>query len=107
MPQAINLRWKYGQVRFNKTFLPSPSDDTSLDKMQFATMLSALGLLLFASLAQAQFQFFEQMFGGGGGQQQAQPQNMPSDSEWYQTQYEAGEYMIASFEGWLQLKATC
>lgn len=59
--------------------------------MQLPAMLSALVLLLFASLAQAQFQFFEQMFGGGGGQQQAQPQNMPSDSAWYQTQYEAGE----------------
>ncbi|OMP85639.1 Long chronological lifespan protein 2 [Diplodia seriata] len=36
----------------------------------------------------AQFQFFEQMFGGGGGHHHHQPQNMPSDSSWYQQQYD-------------------
>lgn len=56
--------------------------------MRFATLIFAL----LASLTNAQFQFFEQMFGGGGGQQQGQPQNMPSDSNWYQTQYEAGTH---------------
>ncbi|KAK3640498.1 Long chronological lifespan protein 2 [Elasticomyces elasticus] len=38
--------------------------------------------------ASAQFQFFEQMF-GGQQQQQAQPQNAGSDSAWFQQQYEA------------------
>jgi hypothetical protein len=41
--------------------------------------------------ANAQFGFFDQMFGGGGGgQQQQQPQNVRSDSQWYQSQYENG-----------------
>lgn len=41
----------------------------------------------------AQFGFFDQMFGGGGGggQQQQQPQNVRSDSVWYQQQYEAAQ----------------
>jgi len=57
------------------------------------TMVSSLSLILailgFALTATAQFQFFEQMF---GGQQQAQqqPQNVRSDAEWYKSQYEAG-----------------
>lgn len=39
---------------------------------------------LFHSVS-AQFGFFDQMFGGGQQQQQPeQPQNMPSDSSWYQ-----------------------
>jgi len=55
-------------------------------------------LLLLASTVTAQFQFFEQMFGGQGGHhQQSQPQNMPSDSSWYQQQYEAGESYHTTF----------
>jgi len=48
-----------------------------------------LAILGFGLAATAQFQFFEQMF---GGQQQAQqqPQNVRSDAEWYKAQYEAG-----------------
>ena len=47
---------------------------------------------LFTFTANAQFGFFDQMFGGGGGhQQQQQPQNVRSDSQWYQQQYENGE----------------
>ncbi|KAF2650503.1 hypothetical protein K491DRAFT_697236 [Lophiostoma macrostomum CBS 122681] len=40
--------------------------------------------------ARAQFGFFDQMFNGGGQQQQQQqqPQNVRSDSSWYQNQYE-------------------
>jgi hypothetical protein len=54
-------------------------------------LLSAF-LLLF-SLASAQFQFFEQMFQGGQQQQQRQePQNVPSDSSWYQQNYENGTF---------------
>ncbi|KAI9654662.1 MAG: Long chronological lifespan protein 2 [Bathelium mastoideum] len=40
-------------------------------------------LLCLVAPALAQFQFFEQMFGGGSQQQQA-PQNVRSDSSWYQ-----------------------
>ena len=52
-------------------------------------------LLSLATLTTAQFQFFEQMFQGGGQQQQQQqrqqqPQNVASDSEWYQRTYESG-----------------
>jgi len=39
----------------------------------------------------AQFGFFDQMFNGGGQQQQQQPQNVRSDSQWYQSQYEGGK----------------
>ena len=39
----------------------------------------------------AQFQFFEQMFGGGGQQQQA-PQNVRSDSSWYHGNWKDGMY---------------
>jgi hypothetical protein len=54
------------------------------------TLLSAL-LLLF-TLANAQFQFFEHMFQGGQQQQRQEPQNMPSDSSWYQQNYENGTF---------------
>ncbi|KAL2010456.1 hypothetical protein VTN00DRAFT_6263 [Thermoascus crustaceus] len=50
-------------------------------------LASFWALLLLVSAAQAQFQFFEHMFGGGGGQQQQHQQdqhNVPSDSAWYQ-----------------------
>ncbi len=42
------------------------------------------------ALTNAQFQFFEQMFNGGQQQQQQQPQNVASDSAWYQQTYESG-----------------
>ncbi|CAK7216922.1 Long chronological lifespan protein 2 [Sporothrix curviconia] len=48
--------------------------------------LALLALALFAAMANAQFGFFDQMFGGnggGGGQQNNGPQNVPSDSAWY------------------------
>lgn len=59
-------------------------------------MLSPLralwALLLLASLAHAQFQFFEHMFGGGSQQERGpDSQNMPSDSSRYQKHWEAGE----------------
>ncbi|KAI9839047.1 MAG: Long chronological lifespan protein 2 [Sclerophora amabilis] len=49
-------------------------------------LLSALMLLV--SSAHAQFQFFEQMFQGGGQAQEPEPQNVPSDSQWYQQTFE-------------------
>ncbi|KAK0123878.1 Long chronological lifespan protein 2 [Cadophora gregata] len=53
------------------------------------SLLSAT--LLFLSVVNAQFQFFEQMFNGQGQQQQQrhqEPQNVPSDSNWYQQNFE-------------------
>ncbi|KKZ68914.1 hypothetical protein EMCG_00085 [[Emmonsia] crescens] len=49
-----------------------------------------LGLLFLATGARAQFQFFEQMFGGGQEQQQQDPRGhgVPSDSSWYQRNYD-------------------
>lgn len=51
-----------------------------------------LGLLLLSTTARAQFQFFEQMFGGGRdeGQEEQGQKNTPSDSAWYQRNYESG-----------------
>ncbi|KAI1206891.1 uncharacterized protein F4807DRAFT_463289 [Annulohypoxylon truncatum] len=47
-----------------------------------------LALLSLTTLASAQFGFFDQMFGGGQQQQQRQqPQNGPSDSSIYQTNF--------------------
>merc|ERR1711881_484986 len=57
--------------------------------MGTTTMKSIMGsLLLVLALAlsvSAQFQFFEQFF--GGDQQHHQPQNVASDSSWYQQNY--------------------
>jgi len=61
-----------------------------------SSLLAILGLVTFAN---AQFgSFFDQMFqgnGGGGGhhhhqQQRQQPQNVPSDSNWYRENYGNG-----------------
>jgi hypothetical protein len=52
------------------------------------TLLWAVFLLTGAN---AQFQFFEQMFNGGQQQHHHQtPQNVPSDSNWYQENYNNG-----------------
>ncbi len=45
--------------------------------------------LLFATTASAQFQFFDQFF-GGQQQQQQERSNAPSDSNWYQQNWEGG-----------------
>lgn len=54
----------------------------------FALLLALLGTV------SAQFNFFEQMFGGngGGGQQHQQQQNVPSDSSYYRSQVDRGEF---------------
>lgn len=50
-----------------------------------------LGVLLLATAARAQFQFFEHMFGfGGHEEEQEEGGNVPSDSEWYQRTYDGG-----------------
>ncbi|KAK2756489.1 Long chronological lifespan protein 2, partial [Arachnomyces sp. PD_36] len=51
-------------------------------------LVSFLALTLFFTTAHAQFQFFEQMFGGGGGQEHQQEPNVPSDSSRYQRSWE-------------------
>ncbi|KAI0445103.1 hypothetical protein F4803DRAFT_203810 [Xylaria telfairii] len=60
--------------------------------MHLPTPLTLLLLALFTSFAQAQFGFFDQMFGGNQQQQQQQQrqqqQNGPSDSSLYQTNFE-------------------
>ncbi|KAI1819350.1 hypothetical protein F4861DRAFT_148211 [Xylaria intraflava] len=49
--------------------------------------VSLLLLLALSSLAQAQFGFFDQMFGGGQSQQQ-KPQNVASDPSFYQGNFD-------------------
>jgi hypothetical protein len=55
-----------------------------------ALMKLPLGILLLIAGANAQFQFFEQMFQGQQQHQQQAPQNVPSDSSWYQQNYDNG-----------------
>ncbi|KAM5453608.1 Long chronological lifespan protein 2 [Microsporum audouinii] len=54
---------------------------------------TALLGLLFITTAKAQFQFFEQMFGGGQQHQESSGQggNVPSDSAWYQNTYNGAQ----------------
>jgi hypothetical protein len=50
-----------------------------------------LSILLLVAGANAQFQFFEQMFQGQQQERQQQaPENVPSDSSWYQQHYDNG-----------------
>ena len=45
--------------------------------------------------------FFEQMFNQGGQQQQRQqPQNVPSDSNWYQENYNNGNILLSLLHGY-------
>lgn len=55
--------------------------------MRFLTSFP-LVLLALISTAQAQFGFFDQMF-GGGQQQERKPQNNPSDSAAYRNHYDS------------------
>ena len=57
---------------------------------RFSSILMVLSAWFISS--SAQFGFFDQMFGNQGHQQQ-QPQNVRSDSSWYQAQYEGGTYI--------------
>jgi hypothetical protein len=61
----------------------------------FAKSIAALwALILLVSAAQAQFQFFEHMFGGNQGQghqQGGEQQEASSDSEWYQRTWDGGK----------------
>ena len=76
-------------------YVPLSSTGTAQHHRHFAMFRHlVLFLLLLAPLVAAQFgNIFDQMFGGGGQQhhqQQQQPQNVPSDSEWYQKTYNGG-----------------
>lgn len=55
-------------------------------------------LLLFISTVQAQFQFFEHMFGGGQQQEhhQQEQQDVASDSSWYQRTWDGGMLVLVS-----------
>ena len=61
--------------------------DFTLFKMQLLVSVVLLSLALVGNV-QAQFGFFDQMFGGGHQQQQQQPQDVPSDSGPYRANYE-------------------
>lgn len=66
--------------------------------MLVSWMRALWACLLLASVANAQFQFFEHMFGGGHQEHaQAESQNVPSDSSRYQRHWEAGEFRPASW----------
>ena len=68
------------------------------------SILSVLLFLLSISVVNAQFQFFEQMFQGGQQQQQRQePQNVPSDSSWYQQNYDNGTCFLPTLPASKQL----
>ena len=65
--------------------------NTSARKSQYQSCQKMKSILLVLALAlsvTAQFQFFEQFF--GGEQQHQQPQNVPSDSSWYKQNYAKG-----------------
>lgn len=75
------LDFEFSCRRFTTEHAPSLTDD----KMRFFTSLP-LVLLALISTVQAQFGFFDQMF--GGQQQERKPQNVPSDSAAYRNQYD-------------------
>jgi hypothetical protein len=56
--------------------------------MQLFNRLSIVLLAFLTSVAQAQFGFFDQMFGGGQQQEPQRPQNVPSDSSIYQSNFD-------------------
>jgi len=61
------------------------------DAMHQFRILQAICLFFFASLASAQFQFFDQFFGGQQQQQRGGQgsQNAASDSSWYQQTWDS------------------
>lgn len=73
----------------------------------FSNWIKALwAFLLLATVAQAQFQFFEHMFGGGGGPRQARQedhQDGPSDSSWYEDRWENGKFANIVFGSYPKL----
>ena len=70
-----------------------PPNQPTNQTMHHSAILQAICLLLLASVASAQFQFFDQFFGGQQQQQQQQQsqghQDNPSDSSWYKQTWES------------------
>jgi hypothetical protein len=60
---------------------------------RFLSFLAILSVWFISS--SFQFGFFDQMF-GGQQQQHQEPQNVRSDSAWYQQQYEGGMSLSSS-----------
>jgi hypothetical protein len=67
----------------------------------FLSLLSSI--LLVVAGANAQFGFFEQMFHGHQQHHQQQPQNVPSDSSWYQQNYDNGSLNPIMNYRWITL----
>lgn len=69
-----------------------------LFKMLKSWIRTIWALSLLVSVAQAQFNFFDQMFGGGEQQRpQQQSQNAPSDSSRYQQMWSGGKMKPVAF----------
>jgi hypothetical protein len=83
---------------FQDTFTTPHADTTIRRAPQTDIMARFTSIVVVLSAwfvsSSAQFGFFDQMFGNQGHQQHQQhqePQNVRSDSSWYQAQYEGGE----------------
>ena len=64
---------------------------SSYNYLDMYLLIFLLPLLTLLPSATAQFQFFEQMFNQPQQPQHHEPQNVASDSSWYQQNYEAGK----------------
>lgn len=91
MSTSKSIIWRYQQARYSTSGITCCC--SYLYTMIQSWIKSLWALLLLASVAQAQFQFFENMFGGGHQHERAQQetQNVPSDSSWYQKTWDGGE----------------
>ena len=78
--------------------------------------LALVWVLALLQVAHAQFNFFDQMFGGHGhgghghGQQQQQPQNVPSDSSWFRSNVDSmrcDKYLCPDTLGRFFASASC
>ena len=92
--------------RLELHFAASPSSDSDKAPSTYPTRCHTFEMhyqkilsltVLLAGAANAQFQFFENMFGGQqGGPQQQQQGNAPSDSNWYQQNWDQGKSVASS-----------
>jgi hypothetical protein len=82
------LRWRFLPVLFRdrstSSIFPQYERFYSTAAMRNLSFIPYFLFALMGSVS-AQFGFFDQMFGGGGQQEQRRPQNVPSDSSWYQS----------------------
>lgn len=81
---------KQYRVQSDNTLFLHPLKRLHIHAIMNIPFLLYLAICVFFHTANAQFGFFDQMFGGGHQQQQQsqQPQNVPSDSSWYQSNVE-------------------